>query len=150
MRIAYVTNSLGMGGIETNLCRLVTALSSRGHAVIVCARHGTLTPTIVNNGGQVVDLEMRPISPISLYRDVCRLRRTLGQGIDLVHVLSAKVALVLWLAIRTLPRSRRPVSNRGKPHGHPILTGQTAVEDAPSSSCHSGKIPPRNNHVTGH
>lgn len=143
MRIAYVTNSLGMGGIETNLCRLVTALSSRGHAVIVCARHGTLTPTIVNNGGQVVDLEMRPISPISLYREVCRVRRTLGQGIDLVHVLSAKVALVLWLAIRTLPRSRRPVIVAS-------LTGQTAVEDAPSSSCHSGKIPPRNNHVTGH
>lgn len=109
MRIAYVTNSLEMGGIETNLCRLTGALSRRGDSVTVCARPGTLTTAIIANGGTVWDLEMRPTSPASLFRDFRQLRSLLNQEVDLVHVFSATAALVVNLAIWTLPRSRRPV-----------------------------------------
>lgn len=109
MRIAYVTNSLEMGGIETNLCRLTGALSRRGDSVTVCARPGTLTTAIIANGGTVWDLEMRPTSPASLFRDFRQLRSLLNQEVDLVHVFSATAALLVNLAIWTLPRSRRPV-----------------------------------------
>ena len=109
MRIAYVTNSLEMGGIETNLCRLTGALSRRGDSVTVCARPGTLTAAIIANGGTVWDLEMRPTSPASLFRDFRQLRSLLNQEVDLVHVFSATAALMVNLAIWNLPRSRRPV-----------------------------------------
>jgi glycosyltransferase involved in cell wall biosynthesis len=109
VRIAYVTNSLEMGGIETNLCRLTGALSRRGDSVTVCARPGTLTTAIIANGGTVWDLEMRPTSPASLFRDFRQLRSLLNQEVDLVHVFSATAALLVNLAIWTLPRSRRPV-----------------------------------------
>lgn len=109
MKIVYLTNSLDMGGIETNLCRLTGALSYRGHSVSICARPGTLSPTILANGGTVLDLAMRPSSPISILRDIHRLRRILSRESEIVHVLSATAALVLYLTVRSLPRSKRPV-----------------------------------------
>ena len=108
MKILMVTNSLQMGGIETNLVRLTKALTGRGHQITVGARSGVLAVPTESAGAAIVPLSMRLRSLPGLLRDLHSLRRSLLAGADVVHVFSASAGVVLWLALRLVARKSRP------------------------------------------
>ncbi len=108
MNILLLTNLLEIGGIETNLVRLSQELNSRGHVVHVAARAGVLKDQVVSTGAIVHDLILKPTSPSSAIRDVLALRSLLRDSIDVIHVFSAKAAVLAWIALSLLPRRSRP------------------------------------------
>ena len=108
MNIFLLTNLLEVGGIETNLVRLSQELNSRGHVVHVAARPGVLKDQVVSTGAVVHDLIVKPTSPGSAIRDVLALRSILRDTIDVIHVFSAKAAVLAWIALSLLPRRSRP------------------------------------------
>ena len=103
-----VTNSLEMGGIETNLVRLTRALTERGHRIALGVRPGVLTEPAESAGATIIPLSMKLWSLSGLWRDIHLLRRSLLAGPDVVHVFSASTAVVLWLTFRLLARKDRP------------------------------------------
>ncbi|SVB82309.1 uncharacterized protein METZ01_LOCUS235163, partial [marine metagenome] len=108
VNILLLTNVLEIGGIETNLIRLSQELNSRGHVVHVAARAGVLKDQVVSTGAIVHDLILKPTSPGSAIRDVLALRSLLRDSIDVIHVFSAKAAVLAWIALSLLPRRSRP------------------------------------------
>ncbi len=108
MRLLFVTQSLDVGGIETSLCRLTTDLTRRGHAVTVASRVGVLSEAVRSAGGRTVALSLSLGSPLRVLRDILCLRRMVLNEADVVHVFAAKAAVLLWMATRSMPRSRRP------------------------------------------
>ncbi len=108
MRLLFVTQSLDVGGIETSLCRLTIDLTRRGHAVTVASRVGVLSEAVRSAGGRTVALSLSLGSPLRVLRDILCLRRMVLNEADVVHVFAAKAAVLLWMATRSMPRSRRP------------------------------------------
>ena len=107
MKLLFLTNHLDVGGIETNLVRLTSALTARGHRCIIGARPGPLSRETEAAGGRLVELAMTPGRPGSLVRDAARLRRVLvTERPDVVHVFSASAAVVAWLPLRLV--GKRP------------------------------------------
>ena len=109
MRLLFVTQSLDVGGIETSLCRLTIDLTRRGHAVTVASRVGVLSEAVRSAGGRTVALSLSLGSPLRVLRDILCLRRMVLNEADVVHVFAAKAAVLLWMATRSMPRSRRPL-----------------------------------------
>ena len=107
MQVLMVTNSLEMGGIETNLVRLTRALTERGHRITLGVRPGVLTEPAEDAGATIVPLSMKLWSLPDLWRDIHLLRRSVLTGADVVHVFSASTAVVLWLTFRLLARKNR-------------------------------------------
>jgi len=108
MRLLFVTNSLDVGGIETSLCRLISDLTHRGHAVTVASQPGVLSEAARSAGGKTVALCLSLGLPLRVLRDIRCLRRLVVNDADVVHVFAAKAAVLLWMATFALPRSRRP------------------------------------------
>lgn len=127
MRILFVTNSLGVGGIETNLVRLTQALSSRGHEVDVAAAPGELSPEVRSAGGTLVELTMTPSRPSALFSDIRRVAAHVRSSRpDVVHVFSAASAGVVRLS---RPLWRAPGSGRRVPVVVASVMGLHAAPD---------------------
>jgi glycosyltransferase involved in cell wall biosynthesis len=125
MRILFVTNSLGVGGIETNLVRLTRELVARGHTVTVAAHPGELSAAIEKAGGETLPLEMSFRRPAAVIDDVRRLSRVLDRcEPDVVHVFSAGSAVPTAVA-RTLRRLR------GRP-APPVVASVMGLHGSPS------------------
>jgi glycosyltransferase involved in cell wall biosynthesis len=107
MRILFVTNALGYGGIEQNIVRLTRALSEQGHQVLTASRGGPLVRSVERAGGRHLALEVRPRSPSSLRRDGARIRSLFEQPEppEVIHNFGASTAVVLKAAFP----ARRPV-----------------------------------------
>lgn len=102
-----MTNSLGVGGIETNLVRLSRSLTQRGHEVHVAAATGELAGEVTAAGATFVPLTMRA-RPRALARDVRVLGRLVrSRRPDVVHVFSAASAVTVQLS--------RPLWGRAAP-----------------------------------
>ena len=110
MKVLFLTNQLDMGGIETNLVRLTEELTARGHQIVVATSGGTLTADVVKAGGTHLTLRMASSRPRSVMADVRALRRIVAtQRPDVVHVFSARTAMLAWMALRYRPtQSIRP------------------------------------------
>lgn len=110
MKILFVTNQLDIGGIETNLVRLVRAMTQRGHACTVAARTGTLSVEACDAGAALRAMHMRRL-PHHMAADVGRLWWAIrAERPDVVHVFSASAGVLVQLALRLIhPRVRPPV-----------------------------------------
>lgn len=91
MRILFLTNQLGIGGIEKNLVRLTAELTSRGHEVWTASAGGALEDELVQVGGKPLRIDVR--KPLASVRQL--VRWSVQQKPDVVHAYSAPSAL-LW------------------------------------------------------
>ena len=99
MKVLFLTNSLEMGGIETNVVRLTEELSARGHEVLVAARGGVLADHVAAAGGTHVPVRMALGRPGSLLADARVLARLVRERRpDAIHVFSATAGAALALA----------------------------------------------------
>tara|TARA_Y100000590_G_scaffold119742_1_gene137046 strand:- start:4282 stop:5424 length:1143 start_codon:yes stop_codon:yes gene_type:complete len=107
MKILLITESLDIGGIETNLKRLSKELVDRDHEVTIAARPGVLNNQISSLGVQIVDLKMSIKSPNAVIKDILKIRNCLSEA-DIVHVFSAKGGLLIWLTVCLFYKKTNP------------------------------------------
>jgi glycosyltransferase involved in cell wall biosynthesis len=108
VRIAFLTSSLHVGGIEVNLVRLVDELHRRGHEVTVAAGPGVLVDDVRVAGADYVEVTLTHRRPVASLRSVLAIRRMLRVfDPDVVHVFSASSAAILWPAVHLRGRGRR-------------------------------------------
>lgn len=99
MHVVLVTNSLNVGGIETNLVRLTAALTGLGHEVTVLSGRGTLSGAVGRAGAAHVTAQMDLRSLRRVRQDVRALESLLRtRHPDVLHVFSATSATVAALA----------------------------------------------------
>lgn len=99
MKILFLTNSLGTGGIETNLVRLTKGFQAIGHEVVIAARDGVLTPRARDAGARFFPLEVRLTDIAAVRRDIRILRRLIrNENPDIIHVFSASTGALLRLS----------------------------------------------------
>ncbi len=95
-----MTNSLGVGGVETNLLGLADALARRGHRIRVVSSGGALLPELEARGIRHVTLPVR-LSPAAVTLAAIRLRALLrADPADIVHAMSAAANLAALLRPR--------------------------------------------------
>lgn len=104
MKLLFATNSLEVGGVETNLVGLSRELCRRGHDVTVVSSGGPLEPELARGGARHVRLPISLRDPAGLVASAVRLRSLVTrEGPDVVHVMSAAGNLATLLA----PRGQR-------------------------------------------
>lgn len=100
MKVLFVTNSLDMGGIETNLVRLARVLGTRGHDVLVASRPGALLASLNETGARHFPIEANIRRWAACRSDARRLRRLVEtEAPDVVHSFSATASFLLRLAL---------------------------------------------------
>lgn len=138
MRVALVTNTLGLGGAERALCTLAQELAERGHAVEVWLLADSLgiehelSPLVrrcaVSRGGAV----FRPLSVRALLTSVRRFEPD-----SIVTIVNPVAALLLsamlprrvfyWVQNTVRPRSVRVIERAASSAGVRIVTLNSAV-----------------------
>ena len=109
MHILFATNTLDVGGIETNLVKLTGALTRMGHEVTVASAGGVLSRAVESAGGVNVRLQMDLRSPRRIRQDVRVLDEVLvRRRPDIVHVFSASSAVLSAIVQRTRRWRGRP------------------------------------------
>lgn len=99
MKVLFLTNSLGTGGIETNLVRLTKGLKAIGHDVLIAARDGVMSSYAREAGARVFPIEARLGDVAAVRRDLRVLRRLVRyERPDVVHVFSASTGALLRLS----------------------------------------------------
>lgn len=130
MRILFLTNTLNMGGIETNLVRLTAGFTARGHDVVAATAGGRLEDAFAAAGGRHHRVQIS-LSPSRLASGVRHLSAVLRhENPDIVHAFSAPAAVTLWAAKRwrfvKRPRQLPTVSSimglNSSPEEHPWIT----------------------------
>jgi glycosyltransferase involved in cell wall biosynthesis len=101
MRVLYVTNSVAVGGVETNLVGLGEELQRRGHRVMVASSGGSLEGELAARGITHFRLPISLRGPGKLLLAAVHLRTLIERGhYDVVHVMSAAGNLATLLAHR--------------------------------------------------
>lgn len=109
MHVLFATNSLEVGGIETNLVKLTRALTRLGHEVTVVSGGGALSRALESAGGVNVHLQMDLHAPLRIRQDVRTIDELLhSHRPDVVHVFSASSALLFAIARWTRRRQSCP------------------------------------------
>ena len=129
MKILYLSRSFNMGGLEKNVLLLSRVLRKDSHQVIVGALRGSLTETIEAEGVQFVDFDFSIINIWGLARDIVRLDRFISEERpDIIHVFSAKAAVVLWLT-KMFFRARRAFRKKFPPIVSSIMGLQASPDE---------------------
>lgn len=106
MKILILTASLDSGGAETHVFELVSALTGRGHEVVVASSGGDIALRLKKKNICHVTLPLNSKRPSRLIYSLAGLYRILRSGhFDIVHVHSRIAALLCRLA---LPKKGRP------------------------------------------
>lgn len=102
MKILYVTNSMAIGGIETNLVGLTARLRASGDSVTVLSTGGVLVSELERNQVSHIHAMVSLRHPAGLLRTTLAFPRILKRvQPDVVHTMSAAGQLVTTLAARS-------------------------------------------------
>jgi glycosyltransferase involved in cell wall biosynthesis len=97
LKILFVTNTMAVGGVETNLVGLSRALRSLGHDVTVVSCGGPLAEELTRHIQYPLNLR----NPRGLITSAIALRRFIRrEGIEMAHAMSAAANVALLLASR--------------------------------------------------
>ncbi|NYZ63403.1 glycosyltransferase [Luteimonas deserti] len=108
LTVVQLLPALSSGGVERSTIEIAAALVAAGHRAIVVSAGGRLEPALRATGAAHVTLDIGAKRPGVLVH-VRALRRLFADtGADIVHARSRLPAWLGWLALRGLPRARRP------------------------------------------
>ena len=108
LNILQVLPALSEGGVERGTLEIAEHLIRKGHRSMVVSAGGQLVEDLVGRGSEHIEWSIGKKSPFSV-RWIPRMRRMLErERIDLVHARSRLPAWITWLALRGIPRDRRP------------------------------------------
>lgn len=98
MKILLLTNSLMLGGIETNISLLTKEFINKGHDVLVVSSGGILEREVCRNGGKISNIKIPHFNPIG---SILKLADTIQSWKpDVIHVFAAYASLYLWFALK--------------------------------------------------
>lgn len=109
MHVLQALVSLNLGGSEMVAVETTEFLRAEGHRVTVVAATGPLSDRVTGCGAELLDW---PIGKkrLSTLRLIGQLRRWLIENpVDILHVHSRLPAWICYLALRKLPKGKRPV-----------------------------------------
>jgi glycosyltransferase involved in cell wall biosynthesis len=108
LNILQVLPALHSGGVERGTIEFARELVKQGHRSSVMSNGGQLVERLIREGSEHIPLPVHKKSLLSL-RHVGRIRRAIeALQPDIVHVRSRLPAWLIWLALRKIPKSRRP------------------------------------------
>lgn len=109
LKILFFTNSLQLGGIETNLVRLARELCPMGHQVMGLTSGGVLLPEFEAAGARHIQVPLSS-SPGGAVAGVSTLRRVLAEECpDIVHCFSASTTPLAALTLRSRGRAKSKI-----------------------------------------
>ncbi|MCL4457647.1 MAG: glycosyltransferase family 4 protein [Nitrospirae bacterium] len=98
MKILLLTNSLMLGGIETNISLLTKEFINKGHDVLVVSSGGIIEREVCRNGGKISNIKIPHSNPIG---SILELADTIQSWKpDVIHVFAAYASLYLWFALK--------------------------------------------------
>ena len=99
---------LNCGGVERGTLEVANYLVSKGHQSIVISAGGTMVPELIDGGTKHIQLKVHKKNPFSLLQ-LAKLRKLfLDEKPDIVHARSRVPAWLAFLALKSIPLSRRP------------------------------------------
>lgn len=108
LKIVQVLPELNSGGVERGTVEFSRYLVNRGHQSTVISNGGRLVEQLQLEGGEHISLPVHKKSLFSL-RQVKPLRQLILQKQpDIIHVRSRMPAWLVWLALRRIPKNKRP------------------------------------------
>ncbi len=109
MHVVQALVSLNLGGSEMVAVETTEYLRAEGHRVTVVAAGGPLSNRVSDCGAELLDWSIGK-KRLSTLRYIRRLRHWLEENpADILHVHSRLPAWICHLALRKLPKSKRPV-----------------------------------------
>lgn len=101
MNLAFVTNGLDVGGVETSLVGLADELTRLGDHVTVVSSGGALEPDLASTGARHVRVPLSLRDPVSLVMSPARVSAAVqGAEADVAHAMSAAASVALGFARR--------------------------------------------------
>ena len=108
LTVVQLLPALESGGVERSTLEIAAALVAAGHRAIVVSAGGRLLPALLAAGAEHLTLDIGRKAPATL-RHVPALRALLRrEQADIVHARSRLPAWLGRMAVRSLPRTRRP------------------------------------------
>lgn len=108
MNILYLTASMDMGGVETNIVLLARELAKYEHKLTVASWGGSLVDDLIEAGGEHKPIEARFENKSAFLRDVFTLQKIIYETHpDIIHVFAPSSAFQLWLAGKLSPGGKR-------------------------------------------
>jgi len=109
MHVVQALVSLNLGGSEMVAVETTEYLRAQGHRVTVVAASGPLSDRVTDCGAELLDWSIGK-KRLSTLRYIRQLQRWLEENpVDILHVHSRLPAWICYLALRKLPKSKRPV-----------------------------------------
>lgn len=107
--VVQMLPELDSGGVERGTLEIAHHLATAGHTPLVISQGGAMVDELVAGGGRHIPMKfIGEKSPRSLSH-LPALRRLFGSGlVDIVHLRSRLPAWIGYLALKSLPRSKRP------------------------------------------
>jgi glycosyltransferase involved in cell wall biosynthesis len=108
LKIIQLLPELISGGVERGTIEVGKYLSEQGHDSMVFSNGGGMVEQLIRDGTRHIQMPIHRKNPISLLQ-VFNLRRLLLlEKPDIVHARSRVPAWLVFLALKSIPRSRRP------------------------------------------
>ena len=109
MKILQVLPELNTGGVERGTVELAKALVDAGHQSYVISAGGVLVPQVEATGSTHISLQVGRKHVLTLL-SIRRLRQLiLSIQPDIIHVRSRVPAWLVFLALKLMPKSKRPL-----------------------------------------
>lgn len=108
MTVLQIVPKLDTGGAERSAIEIAEALVAAGHRAIIVAKPGRWSAWAQRVGAELIPLDLGRKSPFVLL-GIFQLRRVLLTiRPDVVHTRSRLPSWLTWLALKSLPKSKRP------------------------------------------
>lgn len=109
MRILQALPALYSGGVERGTIEFASDLVKRGHDSFVVSSGGPLVKMLHEQGSTHIQMPIHRKSPAS-FGQILPARQLIKKiRPDIIHIRSRMPAWIIWLALRGMPASERPV-----------------------------------------
>ncbi|MFV0478669.1 MAG: glycosyltransferase family 4 protein [Parahaliea sp.] len=109
MKVLQVLPSLNSGGVERGTLDFARHLLTKGHQSLVMSSGGRMVAELEREGSTHVTFAVHAKSPLSLLRVRALRRQLIALAPDVIHVRSRVPAWMVWLALKPLPPTQRPL-----------------------------------------
>lgn len=109
MTVLQVLPELESGGVERGTVEVARALTDAGHKAIVISAGGRMVEELEQPGARHVNCPVGRKNPLTLLHALTLRRFLLENHVDIIDARSRLPAWVVYIALKLLPREKRPV-----------------------------------------
>lgn len=106
--VIQVLPSLESGGVERGTLEVGKFLIKKGHRSIVISSGGRMVNRLINEGSEHVDLSVGKKSLLTIFLIPFLVKFIKKNKVDIVHVRSRFPAWIFFIALKFIPKNRKP------------------------------------------